>query len=48
MRANRARGFEEARQWDLEFWLSHTSAQRLEALESMRREWEEIRNVRDK
>ena len=45
--AHRSANFAEAEQWDLEYWQSLSAGSRIAALESMRREWEEIRRVRD-
>lgn len=36
--ANRARSFEEAEQWDLEFWQRQTPEERLSALVAIRRD----------
>ena len=48
MKHNRARNFDEAKLWDLEFWQGLSPAQRLVALESIRREWKELGIVRDR
>ncbi len=46
--ANRATSFAEAERWDLQYWQSLSPRERIAALESMRREWEEIRRARDR
>ena len=38
-----ARGFEEAEQWDLEYWQSQTPAARLAALVAIRRDVEKVK-----
>jgi len=40
MKVNRARSFEEAERWDLEFWQSQTPAARLAALVAIHRDVE--------
>ena len=45
--AHKARSFEEAAAWDLEYWLARSPQARLEALEELRREWETIRHARN-
>lgn len=40
---HRARSFEEAERWDLEYWQARTPAERLAALVALRRDLEKIR-----
>jgi len=40
---NVAKNHEEAEQWDLEFWQSLSPQQRLQAVESLKRDLEKIR-----
>jgi hypothetical protein len=43
---HRARSFEDAERWDLEFWQSKTPQERLSALVAIRRDIEKIRGRR--
>jgi len=45
--AHRARNFEEAEQWDLEFWQSQSPEQRLSALVEIHKEVMKVRNAAD-
>ena len=45
--ANRARSWEEAERWDLEFWQSMTPEERLSALVAIRRDVELVEAGRD-
>ena len=46
--AHVAHSFEEAEEWDLDYWLSLDPESRIEALEELRREVEEIWHERNK
>lgn len=46
IRGNHARSFEEAEQWDLDFWLSLTPEERLSALVAIRRDVELVEKAR--
>jgi hypothetical protein len=43
MTAHRARSFEDAERWDLEFWQAQTPAARLAALVAIHRDVEKVR-----
>ena len=44
MKVNRARNFDEAELWDLEFWQAQTPAARLAALVAIHRDVESVRS----
>lgn len=46
MQVHRARNFEDAERWDLEYWQARTPAERLAALVALRRDLEKIRPER--
>jgi len=46
--AHRAANFEEARQWDLDFWQSRTPEERLSALAAIRRDVSKVEQARSR
>jgi len=44
--AHVARSWEEAEKWDIEYWQKFSPQKRISAVESLRREWEAIKNAR--
>jgi len=48
MVTNRARSYDDAEMWDLDFWLSQTPRERLSALVAIRRDVEMVRTAREK
>ncbi|MFB3903231.1 MAG: hypothetical protein ACE15E_07245 [Acidobacteriota bacterium] len=45
--AHRAHSFDEAEQWDLEFWQRHSPEQRLSALVAIRRDVQKVLDSRE-
>ncbi|MFP4306972.1 MAG: hypothetical protein ACLFRG_07130 [Desulfococcaceae bacterium] len=48
MEANRAKDFQAAEDWDLDFWQRRTPQERLSALVAIRRDVEKVQKGRDK
>lgn len=48
MEANRAKDFQAAEDWDLDFWQRRTPQERLSALVAIRRDVEKVQAGRDK
>ena len=44
--AHKAHSWEEAEKWDIEYWQKLTPQKRISALESIRRDWEAIKDAR--